>query len=394
MAGRTINLSFILLSSLLLVSAKDDGTEFKDFVQWFEEGATAYLDEHWQECLHAMQKSMADFKQYKSEVVLCRLRCKDEAEAAQPLSMIDVEDLGFFERQIRTTLCMMKCNEGTVHEKRGVYKEEVLKKFESLAPYDYLQLCYFQRNMLKQAADAAFTFLVANPHHTSMKKNFDFYLSLPEVDRNDITNLEAKKFVSLYVHGVDAYDKKNFEAVIQYFEESLADYMQNEKECRAYCEGPFDQGWFPEFVPSISNHFAYCLKCKSNCTYNLNSLNGERHTDLLPSHYHYLQFAYFKVGKLKEACEAAMSYLLFYPADEEMLENLKYYKSLPKARKEYFHPRQEAFEYIQRFQYEQKILNFISTEYNYKQAGNKKGDDGETISKQEEDNKVDEDESS
>lgn len=45
--------------------------------------------------------------------------------------------------------------------------------------------------MLTKAADAAFTFLVANPNHESMKKNFEFYLNLPEVDKNDISNLEA-----------------------------------------------------------------------------------------------------------------------------------------------------------------------------------------------------------
>ena len=45
--------------------------------------------------------------------------------------------------------------------------------------------------MLTQAADAAFTFLVANPNHESMKKSFEFYLNLPEVDKNDISNLEA-----------------------------------------------------------------------------------------------------------------------------------------------------------------------------------------------------------
>lgn len=94
-------------------------------------------------------------------------------------------------------------------------------------------------------------------------------------------------------------------------EESLVAYLQAEEECRAQCEGPFDQGWYPDFIPSISSeyfyyklhfaylyfildHFAYCLKCKQKCKTRLGSLNGEKHEDLLPSHYHYLQYAYFK----------------------------------------------------------------------------------------------------
>jgi hypothetical protein len=142
----------------------------------------------------------------------------------------------------------------------------------------------FQKNMLKKAANAAFTFLVANPNHESMKKNFEFYINLPEVDKNDITNLEApvisctslytaniyliyyfsinfyfklyvfQKYVSLYVNGVEAYNKEDFPSAINYFEESLDDYLENEEQCRTYCEGPFDQGWNPDFTPSIASN--------------------------------------------------------------------------------------------------------------------------------------------
>lgn len=36
-------------------------------------------------------------------------------------------------------------------------------------------------------------------------------------------------------------------------EESLESYLQAENECRAQCEGPFDHGWLPDFVPSVSS---------------------------------------------------------------------------------------------------------------------------------------------
>lgn len=36
-------------------------------------------------------------------------------------------------------------------------------------------------------------------------------------------------------------------------EDSLENYLQSEEECRANCEGPFDQGWFPDFIPSIAS---------------------------------------------------------------------------------------------------------------------------------------------
>jgi leucine proline-enriched proteoglycan (leprecan) len=43
---------------------------------------------------------------------------------------------------------------------------------------------------------------------------------------------------------------------------------------------------------------------------------------------------------LKKACEAVASYLVFYPADETMLNNKQYYMKLPKFEKDFFTPRE------------------------------------------------------
>lgn len=103
----------------------------------------------------------------------------------------------------------------------------------------------------------------------------------------------------------------------------------------------------------------------------MNHVNGQYFADLLPSHYHYLQFAYYKgesnffksstlpkqrrfnnfssipinsswflVGDLQKACAAVSSYLLFYPSDRSMLKNQEYYSKLPKVQKDYFTPRE------------------------------------------------------
>lgn len=48
----------------------------------------------------------------------------------------------------------------------------------------------------------------------------------------------------------------------------------------------------------------------------------------------------FSVGNLRKACEAVASYLLFYPDDETMLSNMRYYSSLPKVQDTFFEPRE------------------------------------------------------
>lgn len=76
----------------------------------------------------------------------------------------------------------------------------------------------------------------------------------------------AQDYVYLYVHGADAYETKDWNDVVRYMEESLESYLQAENECRAQCEGPFDHGWFPDFVPSMSSKcsVAYCSSCHNS----------------------------------------------------------------------------------------------------------------------------------
>lgn len=62
------------------------------------------------------------------------------------------------------------------------------------------------------------------------------------------------------MHGSVAYDNKNWVDVIENMEESLAAYLTAADECRAQCEGPFDQGWYPDLIPSISS------KCAASVT--------------------------------------------------------------------------------------------------------------------------------
>jgi len=100
-------------------------------------------------------------------------------------------------------------------------------------------------------------------------------------------------------------------------------------------------------------------------------LNGETRDDLFASHYHYLQYAYFKSGKLSEASSAATSYQLFFPADETMIHNVEYYKKMPRSQIADFIPRKEAEYYHNRDAYEQKILKFISENFTADTVNNK-----------------------
>ncbi|XP_066996710.2 prolyl 3-hydroxylase 1 isoform X2 [Anabrus simplex] len=362
---------FVVLISILVVEIRaDTNKDNLSCEKLYFQGVEAYLEERWDDCIGFFEKAMKEYNTFRQMTIDCRSRCQYEAEAAPHMAPYDTENLHFYETLIKKTLCILKCKKNVFKERSSSIAAGADKAFSIYKPYDYLHLCYYQKNLLQKAASAAFTFLVANPKNEVMIENLKFYSNLPEVDMTKIENFESKPYVSLYIHGSDAYNKGDYKSVINYFENSLEDYLKEDEDCRAYCEGPFDQGWFPDYTLSVANHFTFCLKCKYNCSATLNSLNGEAHDDLLPSHYHFLQYAYYKVGMLKKACEAVESYLLFYPADETMIKNKKFYLSQSEVKKTYFVPREEAVRYVQRQQYESKLLQFIETEFKSEQKKN------------------------
>nr|XP_012234724.1 PREDICTED: prolyl 3-hydroxylase 2-like isoform X1 [Linepithema humile] len=349
------------------VPHKTQNTQNSTLAEIFENAVHAYLEEDWDGCVAGFNDAMHGYKMYKRMVIVCRQKCKTEAAGSSPIFAEDIEDLHFYERKVRETLCLMKCNQdyreiaGAGALKRLPRVTE--KKFVDFTIYEYLHICYFQKRRYQDAANAAFTFLTQHPDHEMTKKNLRHYLSLPEVVVEKVVNLEVAPFVQMYLRGVRAYEDENYAEAVAEFESSLEFYMESEEECRIYCEGPFDQGWYPEFTSSISNHFAFCLKCKRGCSLALNNVNGNFRGDLLRSHYNYLQFAYYKLGNLKAACAAVASYLLFIPADETMLHNKDYYSSQPKVEEEYFTPREEALSYVKRQEYELMLLHYISEEF-------------------------------
>lgn len=110
-----------------------------------------------------------------------------------------------------------------------------------------------QKGKHQEAANAAFTFLTYHPDHEMTRRNLRYYLTLPDVVEEKVVNLEAAPFSQMYVRGVQAYEDENYKEAVGEFEASLESYIESEEECRIYCEGPFDQGWYPEFTSSVAS---------------------------------------------------------------------------------------------------------------------------------------------
>ncbi|XP_043256674.1 prolyl 3-hydroxylase 1-like [Colletes gigas] len=333
----------------------------------FNDAVQAYLEEDWDSCIDNFNLVSHGYNVYKRTMINCRQKCRTVAAGAAPIFAENIEDLHFYEKKIKETLCLLTCN----REYREIAGAKVLKrlplateyKLMDLKVYEYLHICYYQTKRYQDAANAIYTYLVRHPDHATSITTLKNYLTLPGVAAENVVNLEAPPYLSVYMRAVSAYEDENYAKAANLFEASLNSYLDYEEECRFYCEAPFDQGWLPEFTTSLANHFTHCLKCKRYCSLLLNNVNGNEQKDMLWSHYNYLQFSYYKLGNLKAACAAMESYLLFDPNDEPMLQNRKYYNDQPKIADEHCLPRQEAVKYGKRQEYELHLLHYIANEF-------------------------------
>lgn len=105
----------------------------------------------------------------------------------------------------------------------------------------------------QDAANAVFTFLAFHRSHEQSLKNLHFYADLPDVDENEFVDLEAEPYSAMYKAGIAAFSDGNHHEVVEQLENSIKAYIEAENNCRMYCEGPFDQGWLPEFTMSVAS---------------------------------------------------------------------------------------------------------------------------------------------
>ena len=112
----------------------------KNFEELYAVGTRSYLDNDWDNCIKYLEKSLEKYNHYKKSMVRCKLKCSDLGKSLKHSFQNNVEDLHFYEKMVKTTLCLLKSCE---HLKLDIHKD-VLKSFNERAPYEYLQLCYYK----------------------------------------------------------------------------------------------------------------------------------------------------------------------------------------------------------------------------------------------------------
>lgn len=347
----------IFISGVINIQCKVSSIE-----KTYQKGVLAYSGERWSECITQFEESLYLYKLYRSVIVNCRLKCKSEPYKSQIQQ--NIEDLKTYEKFFKARNCLNSCHTNDFNGMRvdkNVH-ESVLFNMQARKPYEYLHLCYFQMYLLPKAASAAYTFLEANPDDESMKNNLKYYTQQPEVDVNEVVDLESEDYKVLYYLGLKSYKQNNWAETVASMEEVITDYVASENNCRAECETQPEQESSAEFVLTISNNMASLLHCQQHCQDKLKSLNYNSGVEFFADVLNYLQISYYHLDRFSDAAQAVASYLALIPTDEDMLENKKIYSTLtdPKS----FSERSTIVYYLYRDSYEKKLLNLFHQEDN------------------------------
>ncbi|XP_063001513.1 prolyl 3-hydroxylase 1 [Elgaria multicarinata webbii] len=346
-------------------------------------GAEAYARGDWGAVILHMERALRAREAHRARLVHCRLRCAasaspnrtdggawpdpQEQRPPSPSGLLrrPLGDLRFFGQLLRRAGCLRQClPDGFSRFQLG---EETELEFRKRSPYNYLQVAYFKINKLDKAVAAAHTFFVANPDHMEMRQNLDYYQMMAGVKDSDFVDLEAKPHMQEFRLGVSYYTEEKPQAAILHLEKALEGFWAADTACRALCEGPYDYEGYnyleynADLFQVIVDHYTQVLSCKQACAVELASQAGRDKPieDFLPSHFNYLQFAYYNSGDYEKAIECTKTYLLFFPHDEVMNQNLAYYTAvLGENLARPIRPRENAEVYQRRHLLEKELLFF------------------------------------
>ncbi|XP_034441825.1 prolyl 3-hydroxylase 1 isoform X6 [Hippoglossus hippoglossus] len=368
--------SLVFLSFILPLCTAGSPWVLEPYDILFDTAVDAYNKGDWLTVILNMEKAIRNKAMVRNVKAQCRLSCANNTAFGEPVAGLgvpvpgagSVDDLGFFQKILKRADCVNSCET----EKLGsrtfhLVSEEVKLEFKKRTPYNYLQVAYFKINKLDKAVAAAHTFFLANPDHMEMRQNLEYYRMMAGVQQEDFKDLEARPYMAYFLDGKSYYSHDSFGLAAENFEAGLDEYFTADKECRALCEGAYNYDGYnymeysADLFQTLTDHYMQVLSCKQHCSVELASTAGrdKPFEDFLASQFNYLQFSYYNSEKYEKAIECARTFLLFYPNDVVMNQNLAYYSVVVGEDKAVtITARQVVKQYIQNSLLEKELLYF------------------------------------
>ncbi|XP_018082774.1 prolyl 3-hydroxylase 3 isoform X2 [Xenopus laevis] len=220
-----------------------------------------------------------------------------------------------------------------------------------------MQKCQLEE--LNEAAAAAFTFYLRNPHHEQIKDDVQRYRTMKGVSKQSFRDLEEPHHMVLYSRAVSLLSEGKLSNGVWRLEESLALYLSALEECRSLCEGTREQEneEHRDISEVIAEYYIQVLQCKQRCVLE-GSLGQKRSREnIIISHLALLEEGYTKLEKWEAAAQITQSLLLFYPHNETILGRLSEYERTLQGRSS-TKPRESIAAYVSQSLLEKKLLYY------------------------------------
>nr|XP_020820376.1 prolyl 3-hydroxylase 2 [Phascolarctos cinereus] len=376
------------------------------FEMLYNRGVEAFSAGDFQAAVRYLEQALSSRRRLREERLRCRLECGARAPLRTARGGGPAWELRFLRALLERARCVRRCERADEDSGCGEHcaaasarvlsrsPEDVSLDFQKRMPYSYLQQAYSQTNQMEKAAEAAYTFLMANPEHMAVPSHDE---NTETVAGTKLVDREAQPHLEHYRDAVEFYEADNFQSAIESFEQALKEYFVADRECRVLCEWSQSYGDYDNlaktdgFYEVIAGLYSQRLICEHDCVRELATWPGQLSPieNFLPLHFDYLQFSYYQVGNYVKALECARAYLLFHPDDEDVQDNVKYYESVleesmdPQTIK----PREDATIFMKRHRLESELitsavvhLGIPYTEQNYWTHGGGRQEEPQVLS--------------
>ncbi|XP_062521860.1 cartilage-associated protein-like [Corticium candelabrum] len=323
-------------------------------------GTEAYTDERWQDCIEYLESAISAYNDEQDKLLSCLSDCEESLEAdimtEESVDSSEMLLLNRFHYFFKKHECVSQCK-AMLYGKKKTYQGATAAVFEDKTVYNYLQMCYYHLGEVDDARHAAETFYDFNVGNELGINNMHYYASLRRENPPQYSPREHHmEHQKLYRQGRIAYGKEDYSTVIEAMEGALAKYYLALQKCQLKCIGNFTVNFDDDLdnelgddaltvvARYVSAQVLCCTRCEETLTF-FEVKPGLVEHRYLSSHYHYLQFAYYKMGDFKNASQCAGTHRLFHPDDDVMAGNIRYYQETANASNIDLMPRQEAFHY-------------------------------------------------
>ncbi|XP_056385196.1 prolyl 3-hydroxylase 3 [Hyla sarda] len=314
------------------------------------DGVSLFSKGEWSEARDKLWGALRSLQEVRG----VRLRCGEQC--GLPGAQLEEAVMGRAE-------CLLSCERLQLGEP-SLYRltQDTEKTFHRGAPYNYLQVAHYRLEELDEAAAAAYTFYVRNPHHEQIQGDVTRYRTMKGVQEQSFRDLEEPPYKALFSQAESLLSQAKHTTAVLRLEESLSSCLSTLHDCRTLCEGTRErenetQRDFPEV---IADYYTQILQCKQQCILEVSLSLGQKRSqqDILISHLQLLQEGYSQLGDWESAARVARSLLLFQPHNETVLKSLRGYEEKLPGKSE-IRPRANIASYVRQVLSEKKLLYYV-----------------------------------